>query len=199
MSRTVVVTGIPGVGKTTVLNELQDLAKQNRVNLAVLNFGTIMNEIMRELGKQMNRDDMREQDLETQRKVQELAANEISHRASQGTIIVVDTHMFVRTTVGMWAGLPQVVLQKLSPRLFVLIEADPEQIAGRRRGDSDRKREAALAADIHFDLEWSRATAAASAVATGAPVKVIRNDPGNQKQAAQELFEAIRKLVGPTP
>ena len=50
------MTGIPGVGKTTVLNELQDLAKQNRVNLTVMNFGTIMNEIMRELGKEMNRD-----------------------------------------------------------------------------------------------------------------------------------------------
>jgi adenylate kinase len=183
------------VGKTTVLNELQDLAKQNRVNLSVLNFGTIMNEIMRELGKQMNRDEMREQSIETQRKVQDLAANEISNRAGQATIIV-DTHMFVKTSVGMWAGLPLSVLQKLSPRLLVLIEAAPEQIAGRRRGDTDRKREAALVEDIQFDLQWSRATAAASAVATGAPVKVIRNDPGTQKQAAQELFEAIRKLVG---
>ena len=189
------MTGIPGVGKTTVLNELQDLAKQNRVGLNVLNFGTIMNEIMRELGKQMNRDDMRAQDIESQRKVQELAANEISNRAGQG-IIVVDTHMFVKTAVGMWAGLPQSVLQKLNPRLLVLVEAEPEQIAARRRGDADRKREGALAADIGFDLEWSRATAAASAIATGAPVKIIRNDAGSQKQAAQELFESIRKMVG---
>jgi adenylate kinase len=189
------VTGIPGVGKTTVLNELQDLAKQNRVNLSVLNFGTIMNQIFRELGKQMNRDQIREQDIEMQRKVQDLAANEIINRAGQGTIVV-DTHMFVKTTVGMWAGLPQSVLQKLSPRLFVLIEADPEQIAGRRRRETDRKREAAVVNGIKFDLEWSRATAAASAIVTGAPVKVIRNDQGTQKQAAQELFEVIRKLEG---
>ena len=189
------MTGIPGVGKTTVLNELKDLAKQNRVNLTVMNFGTIMNEITRELGKDMNRDEMREQGIETQRKLQELAANEISNRAGQGTVVV-DTHMFVRTSVGMWAGLPQNVLQKLSPRLFVLVEAEPEQIARRRQSDTDRKRDMTLAEDIRFDLEWSRATAAASAVATGAPVKVIRNDAGRQKQAAQELFEAIRKLVG---
>lgn len=189
------VTGIPGVGKTTVLNELQDLAKQNHANIAVLNFGTIMNEIFRELGKQMNRDEMREQDIEMQRKVQDLAASEIINRIGQGTVVV-DTHMFVKTTVGMWAGLPQSVLQKLSPRLLVLIEADPQQIAGRRHGDSDRKREATLEDEIKFDLEWSRATAAASAIATGAPVKVIRNDTGTQKQAAQELFELIRKIAG---
>jgi len=189
------VTGIPGVGKTSVLNELQDLAKQNHANIAILNYGTIMNEILRELGKQMNRDDMRGQDIETQRKVQDLAANEIINRVGQGTVVV-DTHMFVKTPVGMWAGLPQTVLQKLSPRLLVLVEADPEQIAGRRRGDTDRKRDATLVEEIGFDLAWARATAAASAVATGAPVKVIRNDPGTQKQAAQELFEVIRKLVG---
>ena len=189
------MTGIPGVGKTTVLNELQDLAKQNRVNLNVLNFGTIMNEILRELGKQMNRDEMREQDLDTQKKVQELAANEITNRAGQSTIVV-DTHMFVKTGVGMWAGLPQSVLQRLSPRLLVLIEAPPEQIAERRRGDADRKREAAIVEEIQLDLQWSRATAAASAVATGAPVKIIRNDQGTQKQAAKELFDIIRKLVG---
>lgn len=188
------MTGIPGVGKTTVLNELQDLARQNRVNLTVLNYGTIMNEIMRELGKDLHRDKMREQDIETQKKVQELAAREITNRAGQG-MVVIDTHMFVRTASGIWAGLPQNILEILAPQLLVLIEADPQQIAARRQGESGRMRAQSVAEEIAFDLEWSRATAAASAVATGSPVKVIRNDAGRQKQAAQELFEAIGKTM----
>ncbi|MGD0782181.1 MAG: AAA family ATPase [Candidatus Aminicenantales bacterium] len=155
------MTGIPGVGKTTVLNELQDLAKQNRFSLTVVNFGTVMNGIMRELGKNLHRDDMRQQSIETQKKAQELAASEIVTHSTEGTTIV-DTHMFVRTGSGLWAGLPQNVLQSLSPRLLVLVEADPEQIAVRRRTDTDRRREQVLAEDIKFDLEWSRATAAAS-------------------------------------
>jgi adenylate kinase len=190
----VVVTGIPGVGKTTVLNELQGLAKQNNFNLTVVNFGTVMNGIMRELGKDMHRDDMRQQGIETQKKAQELAASEIVTHSTEGTTIV-DTHMFVRTGSGLWAGLPQNVLQRLSPRLFVLVEADPEQIAVRRRTDTDRRREQAMAEDIRFDLEWSRATAAASAITTGSPVKVIRNDTGRQKQAALELFQTIRSVM----
>jgi adenylate kinase len=189
-----VVTGIPGVGKTTVLNELQDLAKQNKFDLTVLNFGTVMNEIMRELGKDLHRDDMRKQSIETQRKAQELAASEIANRSVHGATVV-DTHMFIRTGSGLWAGLPQNVLQRLGPRLFVLVEADPDQIATRRRTDADRKREQELAEQITFDLEWSRATAAASSVATGAPVKVIRNDAGRQKQAAMELFQTIRDVM----
>jgi adenylate kinase len=190
----VVVTGIPGVGKTTVLNELQGLAKQNNFNLTVVNFGTVMNGIMRELGKDMHRDDMRQQGIETQKKAQELAASEIVTHSTEGTTIV-DTHMFVRTGSGLWAGLPQNVLQRLSPRLFILVEADPEQIAVRRRTDTDRRREQAMAEDIRFDLEWSRATAAASAITTGSPVKVIRNDTGRQKQAALELFQTIRSVM----
>jgi len=137
-SKTVVVTGIPGVGKTTVLKELQDVAKQNKFDLAVVNFGTVMNEIMREQGKDLHRDDMRQQSIEAQKTAQELAATEIANRSVEVTTIV-DTHMFVRTASGLWAGLPQNVLQRLSPRLFVLVEADPEQIAGRRRTDKTEK------------------------------------------------------------
>jgi adenylate kinase len=146
------------------------------------------------LGKDLHRDDMRKQSIETQRKAQELAASEIANR-SVHVATVVDTHMFIRTGSGLWAGLPQNVLQRLSPRLFVLVEADPDQIATRRRTDADRKREQELAEQITFDLEWSRATAAASAVATGAPVKVIRNDAGRQKQAAMELFQTVRDVM----
>jgi adenylate kinase len=153
-----------------------------------------MNEVMRELGKDLHRDDMRKQNLEMQRKAQEMAASHIAAQSGEGTTIV-DTHMFVRTVSGLWAGLPENVLTRLNPRLLVLVEADPEQIAARRRRDTDRKREQVMAEEIMFDLQWSRATAASSAVATGAPVKVIRNDTGRQKQAAQELFQAIRSVM----
>jgi adenylate kinase len=190
----VVVTGIPGVGKTTVLNELVDTAKQNKFGLVVLNYGTIMNEIMRDLGKELHRDEMRKQGIEAQRKVQELAASEIRNRAGKA-VAVIDTHMFIRTSSGLWAGLPQNVLVKLNPDLLVLVETDAEGISARRKSDASRKRDQMLADEIAFDIEWSRATAAAYAVATGAPVKIIRNDMGKQKEAAKELFEVIRSMT----
>ena len=195
MPHIAVVTGIPGVGKTTVLNELSDLAHLNKFDLVVLNYGTIMNEIMRDLGRELHRDDMRAQTLEMQRKVQELAANELNNRATQHNVLVIDTHMFVRTPSGMWAGLPQNLLQKLNPQLFVLVETDAEQISNRRQSDSARRRDQSLSSEITFDLEWSRATAAASAVITGAPVKIIRNEPGNQRQAAKDLFQTIQSIT----
>ena len=95
----------------------------------------------------------------------------------------------------MWAGLPQNLLQKLRPQVLVLIETDPEQIAERRTSDSERRRDQTLSSEIAFDLEWSRATAAASAVTTGAPVKIIRNEPGKQKQAALDLYQVIQSVI----
>jgi adenylate kinase len=164
--------------------------------MAVLNYGTIMNEIMRDQGKELHRDEMRTQTLEMQRRVQELAANEINNRAKQRHATVIDTHMFVRTASGMWAGLPINLLQQLVPQLLVLIEADPEQIAERRKSDTRRQRQQSLLSEIAFDVEWSRATAAASAVITGAPVKIIRNDPGEHKRAADDLFQSIKNVMG---
>jgi adenylate kinase len=190
----VVVTGIPGVGKTTVLNELQDLAQQSNFDLTIVNFGTVMNEIMHGVGKNMHRDNMRQQTIETQKRTQELAAHEIVKRAERNPVMI-DTHMSVRTSSGMWAGLPKNILDIIKPQLLVLIEANPEHIAARRQGDLGRRREQSLREEIVFDLEWSRATAAASGVETGAPVKVIRNDTGRQKQAALELFQAVRNIM----
>lgn len=189
-----VVTGIPGVGKTTVLNELQELAQQSNFDLTIVNFGTVMNEIMHGVGKNMHRDNMRQQTIETQKRTQELAAHEIMKRADRNPVVI-DTHMFVRTSSGMWAGLPKNILDIIKPQLLVLIEANPEHIAARRQGDLGRRREQSLREEIAFDLEWSRATAAASGVETGAPVKVIRNDTGRQKQAALELFQAVRNIM----
>jgi adenylate kinase len=187
------VTGIAGVGKTTVLNELKNIASEARIKVNVLNFGTVMNEILKELGKDLHRDDMRTQDIDLQRKAQDLAASEISNRA-QDRLIVVDTHMFIRTSSGLWSGLPAHVLQKMNPNLLVLIETAPSEILNRRRADYTRTRDQALEKEIAFDLDWSRSTASACSVLTGAPVRIIKNDPGMQRQAAHELLQLIREM-----
>ncbi len=187
------MTGIAAVGKTTVLNELKELARESKVRVTILNFGTVMNEILRHLGKDMHRDEIRKQEMTIQKKAQELAANEIAQRAPDGNLVV-DTHMFVRTQSGLWAGLPHDLLTKLKPCLLVLVEAPPEEISKRRRIDKTRMRDDSLKDEIGFDIQWSRSTASACAVLTGAPVRIIRNEPGMQREAARELLQIIREM-----
>lgn len=195
MALTVILTGIPGVGKTTILNELQNLAKEKEIKLAVLNYGTVMNELFKKYGRKISRDEIRRQQISVQKKIQDRAA-QILVRKMRSPITIIDTHMFIRTKTGLWSGLPESVLSRLKPSLIVLIEAPPEEIAKRRRSDTTRMRDDLTMEEVRFDLEWSRATASACAVYTGAPVKIISNKTGKQREAAEELLKLMTELTG---
>ena len=192
---TVILTGIPGVGKTTILNELQKLAEEKGTKLTVLNYGTVMNELFEKYGRKISRDEIRRQQISIQKKIQDRAA-QILARKIRNPITIVDTHMFIRTETGLWSGLPERVLSRLKPSLIVLVEAPPEEIAERRRSDATRMRDDLTMEEVRFDLEWSRATASACAVYTGAPVKIISNKTGKQREAAEELFKLMTELTG---
>src|SRR3989475_4728332 len=69
LSRTIIVAGIPGVGKTTVLQELETVAREKNIPLKIINFGNVMNELFKKRGRTVHRDHMRRQDLELQAKV----------------------------------------------------------------------------------------------------------------------------------
>jgi len=45
MPGTIIVAGIPGVGKTTVLQELEKLSQEKKVTLEIVNFGSVMNQL----------------------------------------------------------------------------------------------------------------------------------------------------------
>jgi len=195
MPATVIVTGIPGVGKTTVLSELETQAKARGLRLRVVTFGTVLTELLRKSGRDIERDKMRRESIELQRKLQDQAATEIA-KMKNDEILVVDTHMFIKTSSGLWAGLPENVLTKLEPDLLVLIEAPPEEIVRRRINDRNRTRDLGAREDVRFDLAWSRSTASACSLLTGAPVKVIRNEEGKQMQAARELLDTIIERLG---
>lgn len=194
MAGTVIVTGIPGVGKTTVLKELKSQADARGLELKVVTFGTVLNEIMAREGRSIDRDKMRSQQIGYQKKTQAEAASEIANKRDKG-VQVVDTHMFVRTTAGCWAGLPQSVLEKLKPDLLVLIEASPEEIEKRRAGDETRTRDTGTREDVMFDINWSRSVAAACSVLSGAPVRVLVNSTGGAPQVAKELLDIIEEQV----
>ena len=56
----VIVTGIPGVGKTTVINAAVDLVKEKHSEeVLILNFGTEMFEVASKAGDVKDRDEMR--------------------------------------------------------------------------------------------------------------------------------------------
>jgi len=192
LGRVIVVTGIPGTGKTTVCNELAKLAKQIGRKVEVINYGTVMVELSDKSGKSLHRDELRKSKLALQRNLQAEAAKIISKKAAEAEgDIIVDTHMSIKTVDGYWAGLPSHVLQLLNPDMLILVEAEPHEVLSRRLKDITRKRDKALEGEIEEEILFSRLMAAACAVLTGASVKMVKNPAGKQVGAAKEVLKLL--------
>jgi len=189
LGRVVVVTGIPGTGKTTVCNELLKLAERAGRKVKVINFGTVMVELSKKSGESLHRDELRKSKLSFQRDLQAKAARVISKRAvdAEGDILV-DTHMSIKTLEGHLAGLPLPVLKLLNPEVFVLVEAEPHEVLSRRFKDTTRRRDKVLEGEVAEELLFSRLMAAACSVLTGASVKIVKNPSGKQVEAAKEVL-----------
>ncbi|MDH5376526.1 MAG: adenylate kinase [Candidatus Bathyarchaeota archaeon] len=192
MNRTIIVTGIPGTGKTTVCNVVEKLAKNAGLEVNVINYGTAMVEILQKHEKEMERDTMRKTDINFQRKLQRETAGAVLERVGRlNGITIIDTHMSIKTLEGYLPGLPSHVLQLLKPEMFVLVEAQPNEISSRRMKDTTRKRDEAVEEAIKEELLFSRLMAGACAVLTGSPVKIVINAEGKQEEAATKILNAL--------
>lgn len=183
--KVVVVAGIPGSGSTTVLQHA--LGETDYVHV---NYGDVMLEIARDLKLVDDRDSMRKLPPETQKKIQKKAAKTIRERAELSNTIV-DTHCTINTPSGFLPGLPQWVLEELKPDMFILLEADGDEILMRRVNDTTRTRDMERLSDIELHQETNRATAMSYAVFTGATVKIIKNHNDQLDQSVQEMKETL--------
>ena len=192
MGRVIVVTGIPGTGKTTVCNEAVKLAEQIGKKVEVINYGSVMVELSRKSGKSLHRDELRKSGLTFQRNLQAEAAKVVSEKATRAEgDFIVDTHMSIKTGDGYLAGLPFHVLQLLNPEMFILVEAEPHEVLSRRLKDKTRKRDKAMESGIAEEILFSKLMAAACAVLTGASVKILKNPAGKQVLAAEEVLKLL--------
>jgi len=187
----VIVTGIPGVGKTTVINTAVDIVKQKHgEDVLVLTFGTEMFEVASKAGQVKNRDELRKMPTSQQRETQRLAGQSIAEKAQKAKVIV-DTHTLIQTNNGYLIGLPEWVVRAIQPKTVVLVEADSDKIASRRSSDETRARDAQAVSDIQIHQEMCRAAAISVGTLTGATVRRIMNREGKVEEAAAELAQTL--------
>lgn len=179
---TIIVTGVPGVGKTTVVTEAAE-----KLGLDVVVYGTEMFQVAKDKGLVEHRDEMRKLDAATQREIQKAAAEAI---AGKGRVIV-DTHCMIQTPAGYLPGLPEWVVRGLEPETLVLIETASEDIAARRAADETRDRDADPVQAIEFHQQLNRSAAAAVATLTGATVAVVNNEEGRVAEAVGALVSVL--------
>jgi len=179
----IVVTGIPGVGKTTVMKQAAE-----GLDIEFVTFGSVMIDIAKEMGLVKDRDEMRKLTLEQQKDLQIHSAEKV---ASMGNVIL-DTHCTVKTPKGYMPGLPEWVLKKLKPTAIVVVEADPEEIFNRRAKDETRNRDPDTREQINEHQTINRAAAMSYATLTGATVKIVFNHDDAIDEAVKQAEPVVK-------
>ncbi|MFB6144993.1 MAG: adenylate kinase [Candidatus Nanohaloarchaea archaeon] len=188
MSEVNILVGLSGVGKSTVLKEAMMLSDKD---YKVINYGDKMVETAKDEGLVDNRDEMKELDTKTYKRIQMNAAERIVEESEEKDVIV-DTHAAIKSPFGYIPGLPKWTLENLEPSKIIMLTAEAKDIFNRSQGDGDRSREHESVEDVQEYLDVAREMAAAGAVQTGAYLKVIENEEGRAEKAAEELINTLR-------
>ncbi|MDT7872271.1 MAG: adenylate kinase [Sulfolobaceae archaeon] len=190
-----IVTGIPGVGKTTVLQKVKEILDKEGINNKIINYGDFMLKTAISLGYVNNRDEMRKLPVEKQRQLQIDAAKGIAKEAKEGGdgMLFIDTHAVIKTPSGYLPGLPKYVIEEINPYIIFLLEAEPRLILERQKRDTTRSRTDYSDEKVIIEtINFARYAAMASAVLVGATVKVVINAEGDPSIAANEIIRSMK-------
>lgn len=187
-NKKIVLVGIPGVGKTSLLTMIVDILKSKNIQVKVISYGTLMFDIAKENGLQ-DRDGLRKLPIPEQQNLQKIAAEKIATLTED--IVIIDTHAFITSTEGYYPGLPEYVLKIIKPSNFISVAAKPEEIYNRRMQDETRNRDNITLINIRKELEYQTGMISACAVITGTPVRHILNDEGKIDEAADKIISAL--------
>jgi len=187
-TKRIIVVGIPGVGKTTVVSNVKNSLEQTGIKTNLAEFGKIMLEEAKKMNIQ-NRDEIRRLSIEDQKRLQNLAATKISQIYSD--VVIIDTHLFINTKEGYYPGLPAHLLNNIKPTHLILIIANPEEIYHRRQNDSTRVRDIISLDSIKNEIDVSKMLISCCSIISGAPFKILANREGSLTECTQKMVSLI--------
>jgi len=181
----IIVMGMPGAGKTTILKSL-------KTDYQIVNYGDLMLEIEKKEFGIKDRDDMRKLPIEKQKRAQKLAAEALSKMPSK---TILDTHCSIATPSGYFPGLPFELLKMLKVEALVLVTANVEEIVTRRKKDLTRQRDVHLESiELHVGLhdQMNKAYLAAYSAFTGSPALLLHNKEGHLEESVAQLQSILK-------
>lgn len=180
----VIVAGIPGSGKTSILEAfLREMPA-----VPVVNYGDKMVE---EAG--IGRDSLRKLSFKEQQEIGQRAAEKMAGERGDG-VVIIDTHALVKTSTGFCPGLPLRVLEILAPRAYVVVECAPELIVERRGKDRERSRDRESIEELAMHQELTRSFLAACCMYTGSLLCPIQNHTSSLSENVKPLVRLVQSL-----
>jgi len=190
-----IIFGIPGVGKTSVVNGVKLKTK-----IRHLHWGDMTFETAKKMGLVTNRDELRILDLETQRRLRVVVAKEMMEISKQEPNVLVETHAAVHTPQGYWPGLSINTLEEFKPDCFIYLYARPEHVFERRLKDDTRWRKDETTIDnVTEALNINRVIVVTYAVLVSGTFIEVENKEGELEYAINTISDLIAKGKLDTP
>lgn len=186
--KTVIIVGVPGVGKSTIITNATEALRSKGTSVKTIVFGSVMFEEAKKLGIN-DRDKLRKLTVDTQQKLQNMAADHISSLTD--SVVFIDTHLFIKTQSGYYPGLPMNLVLKLNPQRLVLVTANSDEILNRRKKDTTRTRDLISDDEINRDIQVSLSMISSLSILTGAPFEIIYNHDDMVDSATSHLVELL--------
>ena len=180
----IIVMGLPGVGKSTVLG-----IAEKKADYRIVNYGTLMFEIAKEKFGIPQRDELRKLGTEKQKIVQAEVGDQLSRMEGK---IILDTHCSISTPKGYLVGLPDSILEKLHVERLIYITAPISEVVARRKSDPTRVRDAESEKSLSAHDNYNRELLKHYSAKTGAPAEIIYNRQGKLKEAQQKLLSLLK-------
>ncbi|MCF7668366.1 MAG: adenylate kinase [Verrucomicrobia bacterium] len=190
MGKIIIVAGVPGAGKSSLLLEAWKRI-QSDLKYTIVSFGTEMLRLCKEGGLVKDRDDMRSLSQDVQEEMQWRTTKRIAERPEN---ILLDTHCAIKTGSGSYLpGLTPRMLERLSPSAIILVDAHEAEIRGRRKLDKSRPLRAIESyEDILEHKLINRGYAAAYSARSSCLLRIIQNNTGEFERAVEDFIETVR-------
>ena len=185
------VVGVPGVGKTTVLNTAKKYLNRN---FEIVNFGDILFEYLKKHYDLKNKDEIRKKIPYGIYYKSQIEVCKILYDKYKNKDILIDTHFLIKTKFGFLPGLSKEMAKYLKPNFIVVIIAEPHYVLHRRLKDKTRQRDIELAHLIKLHQDLTLNYSLNLAYDLHIPVIVIENQEGHIEKAGKELAEALNSL-----
>ncbi|MGH3889249.1 MAG: AAA family ATPase [Pseudonocardiaceae bacterium] len=186
--RTVLVTGVQGVGKSTV----NCLAAQ-ALGLQGWDYADLM---MRVAPEVRHKDDLQylvwSDRVQIYRKVEKLLAELFWPGDGTNTCVLLENHLSILDEGGIHT-FPHEDARRYNPVGLVVVEASPEEVLERRRADRQRNRYIGSLAEVTEQQQINRQEAALIGELISVPITTIINN--ERTQAAQQLVEWISAVL----
>ncbi len=191
MGKFAVIVGIPGVGKTTVMEALLNLAKDSGLRVSIENMGSLMLEAAKESGLSISRDEMRSLKLEEQTRLRMAAIDKLVKKKSANDLTILDTHFLIRSKGGYLIGLPRNLLDAVKPEFFGIVEASIADIMSRRGVDTTRSRDLVEEEEVKLEQDLTRSAIFLLGAFYNANVIRVINEQGKAADAGRKFYDFL--------